>query len=117
VIGDQILYSQSVMIISANANSFTNLSCSQWEDTTFEGTGHKRQANAVLGNLVRLHYPGEVTRSDGTCSPATSWADYALSPNATYKTAQGAVWSDIWVSFLVILFQSFVPDAPDFCNA
>jgi hypothetical protein len=105
------------MIISANANSFTNLSCSQWEDTTFEGTGHKRQVNAVLGNLVHLHYPSEVTRSDGTCSPATSWADYALSPDATYKTAQGAVWSDFWVSFLVIIFQSFILDAPDFCNA
>jgi hypothetical protein len=75
------------MIINANANSFTNLSCSQWEDTTFEGTGHKRQVNAVLGNLVRLHYPGEVTRSDGTNFPATCWADYAIALDVTYGTS------------------------------
>jgi hypothetical protein len=36
-----------------------------------EYPGHQRQVNAILGNLVRMHYPGEVTRSDGTNSPAT----------------------------------------------
>jgi hypothetical protein len=51
----------------------------------------KRQVNAVLGNLVRLHYPGEVTRTDGTRSPATCWANYTLSPDMTYGTAQGIV--------------------------
>jgi hypothetical protein len=64
-----------------------------------------------------MHYPSEVTRSDGTTSPATCWADYALAPDATYGTAQGAAWSDFWVSFLVIIFQCFIPDAPDFANA
>jgi hypothetical protein len=34
----------------------THLSCSQWEDTMFKGTGHKRQVITVLGNLVLLHY-------------------------------------------------------------
>jgi hypothetical protein len=63
VIGHQILYSQSVMVINANANGFTHLSCSQWEDTTFEGTCHKRHVNDVLGNLMRLHYLGEVPRA------------------------------------------------------
>jgi hypothetical protein len=42
VIGNQFLYSQSAMIINANANSFTNLYSSQWGDTTFEGIGHRR---------------------------------------------------------------------------
>jgi hypothetical protein len=51
------------------------------------------------------------TRRDGTHSPAPWWASYALSPDATYGTAQGVVWSDLWVSFLVILFQSFILDA------
>jgi hypothetical protein len=27
------------------------------------------------------------------------------------------VWSHFWVSFLAILFQSFILDAPDFANA
>jgi hypothetical protein len=53
----------------------------------FEGTCHKRQVNGVLDKLVRLHYPSEVTRSDGTSSPATCWADYALAPDVTYGTA------------------------------
>jgi hypothetical protein len=67
------------------------LACSSWDDTTFQGKGHKRQVNVVLGNLVRMHYPGEVTRSDGTISPATCWDIYALAPDATYGSAQGVV--------------------------
>jgi hypothetical protein len=109
------LYSQSVMVI--NAKCCTHLSCSSWEDTTFDGTCHKRQVNGVLCNLVHLHYPGEVTQSDGTSSPTTCWADYALAPDATYETAQGAVWSDFCISFLVILFQNFILDTPNFANA
>jgi hypothetical protein len=93
------------------------LACSSWEDTTFRGTRHQRQVNVVLANLVRMHYPGEVTWSDDTISPATCWDDYALAPDVTYGTAKGAVWSDFWVSFSVILFQSFIPDAPDFATA
>jgi hypothetical protein len=117
VIGNYFLYSQSIMVIDANANYCTHLSCNSWEDTTFEGTCHKRQVNGVLGSLMHLHYPGEVTRSDGTSSPATCWADYALAPDATYGTAQGIVWSDFWVSFFVILFQSFIPNTLVFTNA
>jgi hypothetical protein len=60
-----------------------------------------------------MHSPDEVTRSDGTTSPATCWDDYALAPDATYGTAKGAVWSDFWVSFLVTLFKVVSPDAPD----
>jgi hypothetical protein len=70
-----------------------------------------------LGNLVRMHYPGKVTQSDGTISPATSWDDYALSLDATYGSTKGAVWSDFWVSFSIILFQNFIPNAPGFATA
>jgi hypothetical protein len=64
-----------------------------------------------------LHYTGEVIWSDGTSSVATCCSDYALAHNMTYGTAQGVVWSNFWVSFLVILFQSFILDAPNFADA
>jgi hypothetical protein len=111
---NHFLYSQSIMFIHANNNCCTHLSCSSWEDTTFQGTGHQRQVNVVLGNLILMHYPGEVTQNDGTTSPATCWDDYALAPDVTYVTAKGVVWRNFWVSFLVILFQSFTLDAPNF---
>jgi hypothetical protein len=85
--GNYFLYSQSIIVIHTNTN------------------------------LVRMHYPSEVTWSDGTISPATCWDDYALALDVTYGSTKGAVWSDFWVSFLVILFQSFIPDAPDFPTA
>jgi hypothetical protein len=69
--GNHFLYSHSIMVIHANTNCCTYLSCSSWEDTTFWGTCHQRQVNAILGNLVHMHYPGEVTWSDGTTSLAT----------------------------------------------
>jgi hypothetical protein len=69
------------------------LACSSWEDITFWGTGHPRPVNAILGNLVSMHYPGKVTRRDGTISPTTCWDEYALAPDATYGTAKGAVWN------------------------
>jgi hypothetical protein len=45
VIGKKILYCQSIMVINANTNGITHLSCSQLEDITFDGTCHKRQVN------------------------------------------------------------------------
>jgi hypothetical protein len=107
--GNQFLYFQSIMVIHANTNSCTYLSYSSWEDTMFQGTCHQRQVNGVLGNLICMHYPSEVTRSDDTTSPATCWDDYALAPDATYETTKGVVWSNFWVSFSVTLFQSFIP--------
>jgi hypothetical protein len=64
-----------------------------------------------------MHYPGEVTRSDGTISLATYWDDYSLAPDVMYRSAKGAMWNDFWVSFSIILFQSFIPDAPDFATS
>jgi hypothetical protein len=55
------------------------------------GTGHQRQVNGLSGNLIRRHYPSKVTRSDGTSSPTTCWADYVLAPNVMYGTTQGSV--------------------------
>jgi hypothetical protein len=104
------------MVIHANTNYCTHLSCISWGDSMFWGTYHQRQVNGVLDNLVRIHYPGEVSRSDGTNSPTTCWADYTLAPDAAYGNFQGAVWSDFWVSFLVILFQCFISHTPDFAN-
>jgi hypothetical protein len=117
--GNHFLYSQSIMVIHADTNCCTHLSCLQLM-RGHHVSGHRPskagQCYAVLGNLVRMHYPDEVTWSNGTISPATYWDDYALASDATYGTANGAVWSDFWVSFLVILFQSFIPDAPDFAT-
>ena len=71
---------------------------------SFEGgREHHRQVNAVLGNLVRLHYPGVVTLASGERVPATSWKHYALSPDQAHGNAQGAVESDFWVSFSITL--------------
>jgi hypothetical protein len=102
--GNHFLYFQPIMVILANSNNCTYLSYSSWEDTTFQGRGHQRQVNGILGNLIRMHYPGEVIQSDGTTSPATCWDDYTLAPDVTYGTAKGAVWSDFWVSVSVNLF-------------
>jgi hypothetical protein len=99
------------MVVNANANDFTHFSCSQWVDTMLNGTCNKRQVNVVLANILCLHYPGEVPCSDDASSGATSWANYGLSPDATYGNTHGAVWSDFWVSFLVTLFQSVIPVA------
>jgi hypothetical protein len=55
----------------------------------FQGTSHQRQVNAVLGNLVHMHYLDEVTRSDGTISPAPCWDEYTLALYATHGTAKG----------------------------
>jgi hypothetical protein len=52
-----------------------------------------------------MHYPSEVTRIDGTISLITYWDDYAFAPDVMYGSAEGAMWSDFWVSFLVIFFK------------
>ncbi|KAG2562165.1 hypothetical protein PVAP13_8KG331804 [Panicum virgatum] len=39
---------------------------SSWQDTGFDGRGHHRQVNAVLGNLCHLHNPGVVTNKHET---------------------------------------------------
>jgi hypothetical protein len=47
------------------------LSFSSWLDTSWDGRGHRRQVNQILGNLIHLHYPGLVTNG-GHSEPATT---------------------------------------------
>jgi hypothetical protein len=51
---------------------FLFLSCSQWEDTSFDDRGHHKQVNQVLGNLYHLHNPRIATDSKGVVVPCTS---------------------------------------------
>jgi hypothetical protein len=62
------------------------LSCSQWDDTSFDGRGHHRHVNQVLGNMYCLHNPGIVTDSKGVVVSCTSWSHFALAPHASYGT-------------------------------
>jgi len=52
---------------------------------------------------LRLHYPGVVTTKSGERIPAQSWKHYSLSTDLAHGDAQGAVWSDFWVSFCITL--------------
>jgi peptidoglycan/xylan/chitin deacetylase (PgdA/CDA1 family) len=73
--------------------------CSTWSDEGWDGRGHQRQVNAVLGSLCRLHYPGLVTDKHGQQVPVTNWKMYALSTDVDHGNAQNAVWVDFWVRF------------------
>jgi hypothetical protein len=48
------------------------LSFSSWLDTSFDGRGHHRQVNQVLGNLLHLQYPGLVMKGAGCSEPTTA---------------------------------------------
>jgi hypothetical protein len=67
-------------------------------DTSFDGRGHHRQVNQILGNLLRLHYPGLVMKGGGHSEPATTWRDYARAPDAGYENTQGVMRHTFWVS-------------------
>jgi hypothetical protein len=76
-----------------------------WLDASFDGRGHHRQVNAILGNLLRLHYPGVVVRGAGRTSPVIGCRDYARAPDARYGNAQGSVRNLFWVSsYMFITF-------------
>jgi hypothetical protein len=47
------------------------LSFSSWLDTNWDGRGHRRQVNQILGNLIHLHYPELVTKG-GHSEPVTT---------------------------------------------
>jgi hypothetical protein len=70
---------------------------SSWLDTNWDGRGHHRQVNHILGNLIRLHYPGLVTKG-GRSEPTTTWRDYACAPDARYGNAQEVMRHTFWVS-------------------
>ncbi|WVZ88897.1 hypothetical protein U9M48_035364 [Paspalum notatum var. saurae] len=43
----------------------------QWEDVTWDGIGHRKTPNGVLGNLIQTHNPG-VVKKNGETIPVTS---------------------------------------------
>ncbi|KAL5647682.1 hypothetical protein ACJX0J_042037, partial [Zea mays] len=65
-------------------------------DDSFTGTGHYRQVNMVLGNLVRLHWPGLVTLPSGESVPATTWEHYRYGVCRTFGNTQALVWDAFW---------------------
>jgi hypothetical protein len=65
--------------------------CKTWIDDSFIGTGHYRQVNMVLGNLVRLHWPGLVTLPSGESFPATTWKHYHYGVCRTFGNTQALV--------------------------
>jgi hypothetical protein len=65
-------------------------------DSSFTGTGRRRQVKKVLGNICRMRWPGLVIE-DGNEVPVTRWDQYALTINVQHGNAQAAVWHDFWV--------------------
>jgi hypothetical protein len=98
VIGKYIFDLYSLFDSIHDANFFCLLSFSSRLDTSFDGRRHHRQVNAILGNLLRLHYPGVMARGAGPKAPATGWHDYASALDARYGNAKGGVRSTFWVS-------------------
>jgi hypothetical protein len=77
--------------------------CRSWIENSFHGMSTQRLVNLVLGNLVRLHYPGVVTLPrNGRRVLATTWYDYQFAPDGDYVTAHGVVSHDFWVSIFSI---------------
>ncbi|WVZ80127.1 hypothetical protein U9M48_027629 [Paspalum notatum var. saurae] len=62
----------------------------KWEDVTWDGTGHRRTHNGLLGNLIRVHNPG-VVEKNGETIPVTTWKHFALAPHVMYGSVQGLV--------------------------
>jgi hypothetical protein len=73
------------------------LSFNSWLDTNWDRRGHHRQVNQILGNLIRLHYPGLVMKG-GHSEPVTTWCDYACALDARYGNAQGVMRHALWVN-------------------
>ena len=56
----------------------------------------------VLGGLLKLHYPGLVTRGPTEAGvPAVRWADYKLKSDVRHGNKYDAALHDFWVSHLV----------------
>ena len=61
--------------------------------------GAGRSVGHVLGSLMKSHYPGLVTRREGTPPvPAMRWEDYKLRSDTTHGSKYEAVLHDFWVS-------------------
>jgi hypothetical protein len=82
---------------------FGLLSFNFWYDRSFDGTGHKRQVNAILGNLLRLYYPGVVAMGADRSALVIGWLDYARAPNARYGNAKADMRNAFWVSSYIFI--------------
>jgi hypothetical protein len=87
-----------------------------WFDTSFEGgVKHHRAVNHILGNLLRLHWPGLVTHPvSGEEVPCLNWDMFYYQFDSQFQYVQGVVWNAFWVSFSYCvnyhLFQLLVYD-------
>jgi hypothetical protein len=70
---------------------FCLLSFTSWLDTSFDGRGHHKQVNTILGNHLQLHYLGVVVRGADRSVLAIGWRDNAHALDARYENAQGAM--------------------------
>ena len=74
--------------------------CRTWIDEKFDGKGHHRQVNKVLGNICRLKWPG-VVLENGREVVVTKWKQYKLAFHAQHRDAQGVVWHEFMVQILL----------------
>jgi hypothetical protein len=51
----------------------------------------------VLGNLVRLHWPGLVNLPSGESVPTTTWEHYRYGVSRTFGNTHALVWDAFWV--------------------
>jgi hypothetical protein len=67
---------------------FDNCACAvrAWVDSSFTGTGHRRQVNKVLGNICHMRFSGLVIEDDKEV-PITRWDKYALAINVQHGNA------------------------------
>ncbi|WVZ64263.1 hypothetical protein U9M48_013813 [Paspalum notatum var. saurae] len=63
---------------------------SQWEDVTWDGKGHLRTPDGLLGNLIHVHNPG-VVEKNGETIPVIIWKHFALAPHVTYGSVQESI--------------------------
>jgi hypothetical protein len=71
VIGKYIFDLFSFFILYMMLTFLCSLSFSFRLDTSFNGRGHHRQVNLVLGNLLRLHYSRIMMKGAGRSEPVT----------------------------------------------
>jgi hypothetical protein len=103
-VGDRYAYLLLFSLVDSIYDTyFCLLSYSSWDDTGFDGRGHHRQVNAILGNICRLYNPGIVVNKRGETIACTSWRHFGLAPDARFGNAQGAVRDAFWVKFKLFL--------------
>ncbi|WVZ85326.1 hypothetical protein U9M48_032267 [Paspalum notatum var. saurae] len=80
---------------AADKKLIKSIGDSQWEDVTWDETGHRRTPNGLLGNLIRVHNLGVVQKDDETI-PVTTWKHFSLAPHVTYGSVQGQIRHKFW---------------------